>query len=133
MALRKYSFFIGLFFTVTTITLMSFGIFTLNQRPFEFELLYSYAVLGLVHGVIALGFAYFKKGVGLSIYFLGYASGFYILLTGLSRPNEGFLQLANLFMAFTLTIIGIFVGIIVELLIWIARKKKKPEDDPHLS
>jgi hypothetical protein len=133
MALRKYSLFIALFFMVTTITLMSFGIFTLSQRPFEIELLYSYVALGLIHGVIALGFAYFKKGVGLGIYFLGYASGYYILLTGLSRPNEGFLQLANLFAAFTLTIVAIFVGIIVELLLWIARKKKKPEDDPHLS
>lgn len=133
MALRKYSLFIALFFLITTITLMSFGVFTLSQRPFELEILYSYVVLGVIHGVIALGFAYFKKAVGLSIYFLGYASGFYILLTGLSKPNDGFLQLANLFAAFTLTIIGIFVGIIVELILWIVRKKKKPEEEPHLS
>jgi hypothetical protein len=133
MTLRKYSLFIALFFMITTITLMSFGVFTLSQRPFELEILYSYVVLGVIHGAIALGFAYFKKAVGLSIYFLGYASGFYILLTGLSKPNDGFLQLANLFMAFTLTIIAIFVGIIVELILWIARKKKKPEEDPHLS
>lgn len=127
MALRKYSLFIALFFVIATIAFMSVGIFTLAGRDFELPLLFSYVVLGVIHGLIALGFAYFKKGIGLLIYFLGYIGGYISLLYGLSRPNEGFLQLAALASAFVITISAIFVGIIIELILWFVKKNKKPQ------
>jgi len=133
MPLRKYSLFIGLLVMVSTIALMSHGIFNLSQRAFEWNLMYSYILLGLIHGVIALGFAYSKKAIGLVIYFLGYVGGFIVLLDALAKPNEGFLQLAALFSAFIIMIIAVFAGIIVELFIALAKKKKKKPEDPHLS
>jgi len=133
MPLRKYSLFIGLLVMVSTIALMSHGIFNLSQRAFEWNLMHSYILLGLIHGVIALGFAYFKKGVGLILYFLGYIGGFVVLLDALSKPNEGFLQIAALFSAFIIMIVAVFAGIIVELFIALAKKKMKKPEDPHLS
>jgi hypothetical protein len=132
MSLRKYSIYLGLLMLVSTIALMSYGVFTLTARPFEWPILYSYAVLGLIHGALALGFAYFNKGFGLLIYFLGYVIGFVLLLRNLAVPNDGFLHLAALFESFVIMFIAVIFGIVVELILWIAKKKKKPAD-PHLS
>jgi len=132
MSLRKYSLLIGLLVLISTTSLMSYAIFTLTARPFELPLLYSYLLLGFIHASIAIGFAHFKKGFGLTIYFLGYIVGFYVLLSNLAIPNEAFLHLAALLSAFVIMITGVFVGIIVELVLLLIRKKKKSED-PHLS
>lgn len=125
MKLRNYAIYIALFFTITTILLMSIGIFVLAQREFEFSLLLSYIILGVIHGIIALGFDYFNKRKGLLIYLVGFIFGYFILLDGLSRPSDGFLQLASLLSAFTITVSAIFIGIIVELILWFINKKKK--------
>lgn len=125
MSLRKYSIYLGLLILVSTIALMSYGVFTLTARPFEWQLLYSFFALGLIHGVLALGFAYFNKGIGLLIYFLGYVIAFILLLRNLSIPNEGFLHLANFFEAFVIMILAVIFGIVVEFILWISRKKKK--------
>lgn len=132
MSLRKYSIYLGLLMLASTIALMSFGVFTLTARPFEWPILYSFALLGVIHGVLALGFAYFNKGVGLFIYFLGYVVGFFLLLRNLSVPNEGFLHAAALFESFVIVIISVIFAIVVEVILFISKKKKKPED-PHLS
>jgi hypothetical protein len=132
MSLRKYSIYLGLLILVSTIALMSYGVFTLTARPFEFPILYSFLLLGVIHGVLALGFAYFNKGIGLVIYFLGYVFGFYVLLSNLAIPNEAFLHVSALVSAFVIMFIAVIFAIVVELILWIAQKKKKP-DDPHLS
>lgn len=125
MTLRKYAIFIALFFTVSTLSLMSIGVFVLSQREFEFGLLLTYLILGIIHGIIALGFAYYNKAIGLVIYLLGFVVGYVILLNGLSQPNEGFLQLASLISAFTITLSAILVGIAVELILWFVQKRKQ--------
>jgi hypothetical protein len=125
MSLRKYSIYLGLLILVSTIALMSFGVFTLTARPFEWPILYSYVVLGLIHGALALGFAYFNKKVGLVIYLIGYVVGFFLLLRNFAVPNEGFLHLAALFESFVIMIVAVIFGIVVELILWISKKKKK--------
>jgi hypothetical protein len=125
MSLRKYSIYLGLLILVSTIALMSFGVFTLIERPFEWPIFILFSLLGLIHGVLALGFAYFNKKVGLVIYLIGYVVGFFLLLRNFSVPNEGFLHLAALFESFVIMIVAVIFGIVVELILWISKKKKK--------
>lgn len=131
MTLRKYSLYLGLFTLTSTIVLMSFGVFTLTQRSFEWSILYSFVLLGIIHGVLTLGFSYFNKGIGLVIYFLGYGVGFYLLLSKLAVPNDGFFHIAALFEAFVIMFIAVIVAIVTEAALFMYRKNKKSKND-HL-
>lgn len=131
MTLRKYSIYLGLFMITSTIALMSFGVFTLTRRTFEWPILYSFVLLGLIHGVLTLGFSYFNKGIGLVIYFLGYGVGFYLLLSKLTVPNDGFFHIAALFEAFVIMFIAVIVAIVTEVVLFLSNKKKKVKNS-HL-
>lgn len=128
MSLRKYSILLGLLILASTIALMSFGVFTLTQRPFEWPILYSFVLLGVIHGVLTLGFSYFNKGVGLVIYFLGYIVGFYVLLTNLAIPNEAFLHVSALMSAFVIMFLSVIFAIVVEVILFVSKKKKGYSD-----
>ena len=115
MKLKKSALKIGLLFSIVSFVLLYVGIHNVLGQTLTLQNYIAYVVFSIIVGIITAGFANSKSLLGLIVFTIAYVIGFITMISSFMSELSGWQDLIGLLQMMMTLIIGLILGIIVQV------------------
>lgn len=119
---------LGVLVALFTATIFAVGVGILNGTPLLLQNILAMSVLGLILGSIAFLFLFFRLYYALGIYAAGLVLGSAVMISTFLKGVAGWEDLIGLLSYLLLVGMGLALGLLVQLIVYLVQRNKKAKE-----
>ncbi len=119
---------VGVLVALFTATIFAVGVGILNGTPLLLQNILAMSVLGLILGSIAFLFLFFRLYYALGIYAAGLVLGSAVMISTFLKGVAGWEDLIGLLSYLLLVGMGLALGLLVQLIVYLVQRNKKAKE-----
>jgi hypothetical protein len=122
---RKNFWIIGLFAAILSFILFAVGMNVYSEMPLSIQNYMAYMVFSLIVGVVAAALIYFRLKIAFLTFSVGLVLGFILMFNAFVYNSTGWGDLIGIINLMMWTILGLVVGLLIQLGIYLYKRFKK--------